>query len=104
MEIRVRTKDYPLTRALKDKIRDSVTSTLGRHQTEIAYVAVLLRDLNGPRGGIDQRCDVRVVFTRGGPPLTVHDVAADAYVAIYRATQKARSATRRHLDRTRKAA
>ncbi|MEM6273727.1 MAG: HPF/RaiA family ribosome-associated protein [Myxococcota bacterium] len=104
MEIRVRTQDYPLTRALRDTIRDSVMSALGRHQPEIAYVAVLLRDLNGPRGGIDQRCDIRVVFAQGGPPLTVHDVATDAYVALHRASHKARTATRRHLGRTRRAA
>jgi ribosome-associated translation inhibitor RaiA len=57
-----------------------------------------LSDINGPRGGADKRCHVRVVLD-GLHDVVIEDIEADLYVAIDRATDRAGRTLVRKIDR-----
>jgi ribosome-associated translation inhibitor RaiA len=61
---------------------------------------VRLRDVNGPRGGVDMGCRV-VVWLRGRKAVIVDAVDRDLYAAVDLAAAKLREAVRRRLKRRR---
>ncbi len=57
-----------------------------------------MSDLNGPKGGVDKRCLVRV----SGPhrlDVTIEERGSDMYTAIDRATARAKHALLRELTK-----
>ncbi len=59
-----------------------------------------LSDENGPRGGEDKRCRVRVGVD-GPQDVVVEDVESDLYIAIDRAADRAGRVVARRLERQR---
>jgi len=59
---------------------------------------MLLSDINGPRGGVDKRCQLRIVLA-GMPDVVIQDTEANLYVAIDRASNRAGRTLVRKLDR-----
>jgi hypothetical protein len=51
-------------------------------------VRVHLSDINGPRGGIDKRCQVELI-TDGGKPVVVTSLAKDWFSALQSASARA---------------
>ncbi|MCA9519012.1 MAG: hypothetical protein KC635_28955, partial [Myxococcales bacterium] len=79
---------------LRDHVVRRAHSTLARFTDAIRRLSVRLEDENGPRGGVDKRCQVEIV----GPDLAtvVVEARADAWNrAIERALASARRAVRR---------
>ena len=79
---------------------ERVRLALGRIGRRVRQVEVTLRDLNGPRGGIDQECLIRIEVE------PAHQIVADAradspQAAIAEATRRASAALRRRLQRRR---
>jgi putative sigma-54 modulation protein len=71
---------------------------LGRMGAAIRNVRIVIKDLNGPKQGVDQRCSIQVQLNRGGE---VH-VSADEQAlpdAIDRALDRAARSTARLLAR-----
>ncbi len=69
---------------------------LGKFAPSVERVSVRLFDLNGPRGGIDQRCLVKVVLS-GLPGVVVER----RYVTLQTAIDTAVRATVRHAAQCR---
>ena len=65
MKLTVQSRHVTLTQAIAKHVRDRLTAALDQHQKRIARVQVMLHDSNGPRGGKDQMCNVRVHLTDG---------------------------------------
>jgi ribosome-associated translation inhibitor RaiA len=61
---------------------------------------VQLSDINGPRGGIDKRCQIEVQL-KGTPNVVIEDVEADLYAAIDRAAERVGRTVARRLSRQR---
>jgi ribosome-associated translation inhibitor RaiA len=81
-------------------IRRKLGMKLGKFAVSIERVTVRVSDTNGPRGGIDQVCNVKVVLT-GLPSVVIErrDVALHAAIDVaLRATEQA---VRRSVDRRR---
>jgi hypothetical protein len=78
---------------------------LGRGIRRLRRVDVTLSDLNGPRGGVDKRCLIKVSID-GLRPVVIEDVQSDLYMAIDRAAGRAsRTVLRRvSLDNGRRGA
>jgi ribosomal subunit interface protein len=87
MHADIRTQGFDLTDGIRDHTRRRLAYALGRSTHHVNRVAVLLADINGPRGGVDKRCRIRV---RLAPYLEVmvEDTQADLYAAIDRATER----------------
>ncbi|MEX1362626.1 MAG: HPF/RaiA family ribosome-associated protein [Nannocystaceae bacterium] len=95
MELEIRGRNLPLSPSLQDLVQRRLAFALDRFGPEIRRVDVRLADINGPRGGVDKRCQVEVTLAHGGH---VRAEGTDAGVrdAIDRAAHRtARRVTRR---------
>ena len=64
-------------------------------------VRVHLSDINGPRGGIDKRCQIELM-TDGGKPVVVTSLARDWFSALQSALPRATRSLLHNLQRRRK--
>lgn len=67
--------------AMAEHAEKRLSAALRQHQKHIREVELILRDENGPRGGVDQRCQVRVLFNNG-KTLVQERRDTDVYVNI----------------------
>lgn len=84
----------------RDYVRRKLGMKLGKFAESIERVTVRIADVNGPRGGIDQRCRIKVVLS--GLPSVVgeqQDVSRDA--AVDGALSTVERAVRRAVERRR---
>ena len=96
----IRAVGVELRRDDRDYIRRKLGMKLGKFSTSIERVSVRVKDVNGPRGGVDQACRVKVVL--GGLPSVVFESKAAALrVAIDAALAGTERAVRRTLQRRR---
>jgi ribosome-associated translation inhibitor RaiA len=81
-------------------IRRKLGMRLGKFATSIERVTVRVTDTNGPRGGIDQVCNVKVVLS-GLPSVVVERRDATLHAAIDVALRATEQAVRRSVGRRR---
>jgi ribosome-associated translation inhibitor RaiA len=81
MNVDVRAIGFSLTDALRDHVQSNLRRAFAHRGTELRRVEVRLRDVNGPRGGDDMRCEVRARFA-GGEVLRVARTDANLYAAV----------------------
>jgi putative sigma-54 modulation protein len=87
MKIEFRPLAEPLDAEVENRARRRLEFALGRFGQRIRRVVVRLEDLNGPRGGVDQRCHMEVQLN-GRPPLHVEVRDTEAGPAIARAADR----------------
>jgi hypothetical protein len=75
---------------------------LGQFDHEISSVVVRISDVNGPRGGVDKRCQVEVRGRRL-PGVIITDLAGEAYAAVDMAVGRAGRVVGREVQRVRSA-
>jgi hypothetical protein len=73
---------------------------LGPFRRRVRHVEAILRDVNGPRGGMDKSCTVRI-HLEPSDLLVVEGHSDSPYAAIAEATRRAGAAVRRRLHRRR---
>ena len=73
---------------------------LGKYATSIERISVRLTDVNGPRGGVDQRCRIKVVLS-ALPSVVVESRHAKVDAAIDTALRATSEAVRRIVGRRR---
>lgn len=95
MKIEMQSRGIELTEHLKAYVDRRVRFALSRHSQHVRRIHVRLADLNGPRGGLDSRCQLEV-FVHQGDPIIVEVQDMDAKLAVGRA---ARTASRRLRER-----
>lgn len=101
MNIDVRATNIPLTDAIAQYATRRVTAGLSRFTGVVRAVAVRFCDENGPKGGKDMTCRVRVDIGPGAA-LMIEERSSDLYAAIGSAVSRARSLVARKLtDRKR---
>ncbi len=98
MQIDIRVRDFSLTDALRSHAERRLRFALTCCDAHIQRVVMRLSDINGPRGGKDKRCLLRVVLD-GLPDVVIEDIEADLYVAIDRAADRAGRTLVRKLGR-----
>ena len=105
MKIGIQCRGFSLTSAIAGRVRKRLDFLLGRGINRLRRVDVTLSDLNGPRGGVDKRCLIKVSID-GLRPVVIEDIQSDLYVAIDRAVGRAsRTVLRRMaLDSSRRRA
>jgi len=85
-----------LSGELKEFAGRRIQFSVGRFAGRIRSLTVRLSDVNGPRGGVDQRCSVRVEL-EGGRPVIVREERASVHAAIAAALGRAGRAVQRTL-------
>jgi putative sigma-54 modulation protein len=98
MQFEIHAKDIPVNEQLRRHTERRLCFALERFARRIRKVRVSFGDLNGPRGGVDKRCQVAIVLM---PSTTVVVEGRDSnvYVAIDRVAGKAGRCIGRRLKR-----
>ena len=100
MRIDIKTNGLELTDGLRDHTERRLAFALDRSQHTIDGVVVRLSDINGPRGGFDKRCQIRIPLS-GHRSVVIEETNTDLYLAIDRATHRVGNTLGRHLARRR---
>jgi hypothetical protein len=98
MKIEVRVRGLEDAWELRERAARRVGSQLRRFADECASVVVRIEDQNGPRGGVDKRCQIEVRGPRIGAAL-VEEIGADAAATVDVAAARAAQAVARRLGR-----
>ena len=108
MKLELRARHLTVDPRLRELCERNLLYSLGRFEDHVRRVQLWMEDLNGPRGGRDLRCVLRVGLRHGGavtvectdtgPELAVSEVFDRARSALVRTVQRQRWAPiRRHL-------
>ncbi|AUX48230.1 uncharacterized protein SOCE26_097610 [Sorangium cellulosum] len=103
MPLAVRTTGIDIGPDVREYVRERLGSRLGKFATRIERVSVRLEDVNGPRGGVDTVCRIKVVL-RGLESVVAQETAAQLREVIDRASHTVERAVRRAISRSRPAA
>ncbi|WP_119157146.1 HPF/RaiA family ribosome-associated protein [Caldimonas tepidiphila] len=102
MQIRIHAPCQDDAQSFRDGALARARFMLRRAAQEVIQARILLRDLNGPRGGIDQQCQVTLV-THSRGVLVVTSRAQSAGAALAQALHSAVQALVRAWQRQRRA-
>jgi len=98
MRIQITTQSMSLPSALRELVHTRLHNALGRLASRIDAAVVSFEDVNGPRGGPDIQCRIRL-FLRPRGEVNVSAVAALPSTALSEAAERAcrcvKSGTRR---------
>ena len=92
MDIFLHTDAIRIPSGMRDELLARIRQAFGRHQDGVTRVHVTLRDLNGPRGGRDKFCMLRVQL-EGGSHFRVMNCAARIDRALNRSLRRAKRMT-----------
>ena len=81
----------------RDHLRRKLHRMVEKFGSAIERTSVRLEDVNGPRGGIDKRCQVKIVV-RGLPTVYVDERDSSVQAAMDRALGRANHAVRQALQ------
>ena len=94
MQIQIRKRNLDLTPELVGHIERRLRFSLGRFHARLRSALVQLEDINGPKGGVDQRCKL-TVMTNWHCQIVVDERDADIFAAVARASDRAARAVER---------
>ena len=100
MHIKIHSNDFSITPAMSEYIDEKIKFALTRYGQRIRVIEISLKDINGPRGGLDKQCIIKMKINQF-KTLVVDDVSSDAYEAISACTQRAKRRIERHFNRSR---
>lgn len=99
--VNIRVDGIPLDEVDRDYIRRRLAERLERYASSVERVSVRLRDINGPRGGVDVQCRIKVVLS-GLPSVIVEQLASAFRPALAGALAGVQRTVRRSLRRRRR--
>jgi putative sigma-54 modulation protein len=100
MKLEIRTHGIELTESLRAQAEKRLGFGLDWTRHEVSKVMLRLSDINGPRGGNDKRCQLRIPLP-GMRDIVIEDTDADLHIAIDRAIDRAARTLERRLSRRR---
>lgn len=103
MKLDIRSPNLLVSEALREHTTRNLRFSLGRWAPQIERVVVTVADINGPRGGLDKRCGVRVVG-RDGWLVTITHTERSCEAAVSHAVSRAARTVARRIDRKRRPA
>ena len=101
MDINVQTHGFKLTSAIYRSTRSQFSRSLASFRDSIVDVDVFLKDLNGPKGGVDKAVLVRIGLTTQ-QTITVETVNENLHAAIILSARRAKRTVRRTLSKQRR--
>ena len=99
MDMRM-TGNISVSAALKNYTERRLRSVMGKTFMACNEVEVRLSDVNGPRGGADKECGIRVTLHRAGV-VFVRAIGEDAYATVDKAASRLKLAVARRIGRSR---
>jgi putative sigma-54 modulation protein len=100
MRIDINTSGFELTDGLRDHAQKRLEFALDWAKHDVNRVSINLSNINGPRGGRDKRCQIRIPLP-GNRDVVLQDTESDLYAAIDLAADRASQTLERRLGRQR---
>ncbi|WP_428034652.1 HPF/RaiA family ribosome-associated protein [Amphritea sp.] len=100
MKINLKVRHVSIKKGLEEYIRRRMTFALASRYDQTDQIDVTLSDINGPRGGEDKRCQVRILIA-GQRDILIDDVRQNWQEAIDSAASRASRTLTRRLARIR---
>lgn len=100
MRTAIEVRNPDLTDELREHVEHRLAFALSQFPEHIRGVVVVLSDINGPKGGMDKRCSLRVRLN-GRSDIVIEETEADFTVAVDRAADRAKRTVARRLRRLR---
>ncbi len=100
MQIDLRVNGIELSDNLRTHTERCLNFGLDWAKHDVTRVVVTLSDINGPRGGNDKRCHLRIPLPRMRD-VVIEEITSDFQSAIARAVDRAASSLERRLSRQR---
>jgi hypothetical protein len=100
MKLELRARHLTLEPRLRQLCDRYLFYALGRFEERIRRVQLWIEDVNGPRGGRDSRCVLRVALRHGGA-LSIESTEMRPEVAVAEVFHRARAALVRSVERRR---
>jgi ribosome-associated translation inhibitor RaiA len=96
--VAIRARDGGVDEELREYVHQRAGFKLGKYAPQVDRISVRFEDLNGPKGGPDSRCAVKVALSRH-ESVVVEVVEADYRQAFDHAMDATERAVRRTLER-----
>lgn len=81
MRVEIHARGFDLTDPIRDHALKRLHAAVARFEGQVTGVHTMLEDVNGPKGGLDKRCSIRVAGVPGGQrPFEAQ--TSDLYEAI----------------------
>ncbi|MBB03356.1 MAG: HPF/RaiA family ribosome-associated protein [Rubinisphaera brasiliensis] len=90
--------DKTLPTLVRPVAEQKTASKLDRFAESVEEVHVMVKDLNGPKGGIDTECQIRVRL-RNMPPVIVQQRSESIGKALYNALERASRNVARSIEK-----
>lgn len=100
MKIDIRTQGFELMDGLQAHTDRRIRFALDWARHDVQTIKLNFSDINGPRGGDDKRCQLRIPMP-GIRDVIIEETAADLYLAVDRAIDRAARTLERRLSRKR---
>src|SRR5688572_20251512 len=94
----IRADGPPVNAEDRAYLRRKLGMKLGKFARAVERVSVRIRDVNGPRGGVDKACRIKVVLT-GLPSVVIDERRPSLQAAMDGALQRTERAVRRSMER-----
>jgi len=101
MKLHIKSGNAELSDAMREWTERRIAFALGQFGDKLRNVNVVLSDLNGPKGGLDQRCLLTADIVGATKTLTAEVCDTDPYAAVSRAADRMGRRIRDQLDRSR---
>lgn len=100
MNLRIQARNAEISRTFEKWIERRIWFALAKFGDRIRRISALLEDMNGPRGGVDQRCKIEVVLAPSAR-IAAEATDANAVAAVSRAADRITRRVRDALERQR---
>ena len=100
LPVHIRGVDDALETADREYAARKLETRLGKFARSVHRVTLRVEDINGPRGGVDKRCSIKVVLD-GLPSVVVEERHQSSRAAIDVALERTVRAVRRGVQRRR---
>lgn len=97
MIVKLTSRGVAITSELRDYVERRTSFSLGRFAGRIRRIVIRLSDANGPKGGVDQCCDV-LVDAGLRQELFIREQQPNIYSAVALAVARAESQMKRRLS------
>lgn len=99
MKLELHSSRVDISDATRNYVERRIAFALGRFADVIHSVIVRLEDINGPRGGVDKLCRVRVKLEKRKTPIIAEVLTDEVPAAVDMASERVGRAVARQLDR-----
>jgi len=100
MKLTIRTRHVVLTSEMSAEIRQRLERSFDRVQPWIHGIDVMIADINGPKGGADKQCRLRI-RGRSLPSIVIEHVGVDTLATVAVVAERAEQAVLRRMARRR---